>query len=107
MRETERSAPREDVIHRLERTVQREGFRTLRVGGEYSLLAQPTHQLQHHRRRARSDRDFYHHGVSLLWLVAGGGGHAANPVDYPGRSARIHGLPRYAARLHYVLRRKP
>ncbi|MBV9072828.1 MAG: MMPL family transporter [Acidobacteria bacterium] len=40
MRETVRSAPREDVIHRLERAVQHEGFRPLLVGGEYSLLAQ-------------------------------------------------------------------
>jgi len=40
MRETVRSTPREDVIRRLERTVEREGFRTLLVGGEYSLLAQ-------------------------------------------------------------------
>jgi len=38
MRESVRHTPREDVIHRLEATVQREGFRTLRVGGEYSLL---------------------------------------------------------------------
>jgi predicted RND superfamily exporter protein len=40
MRETVRSTPREDVIRRLESTVDREGFRTLLVGGEYSLLAQ-------------------------------------------------------------------
>ena len=40
MRETVRSTSREEVIRRLERTVQREGFRTLLVGGEYSLLAQ-------------------------------------------------------------------
>ena len=40
MRETVRSAPREEVIRRVERTVEREGFRPLRVGGEYSLLAQ-------------------------------------------------------------------
>jgi len=40
MRETVRSTPREQVIHRLERTVRREGFRTLLVGGEYSLLSQ-------------------------------------------------------------------
>jgi predicted RND superfamily exporter protein len=40
MRETVRSTPREDVIRRLERTVEREGFRTLLVGGEYSLLGQ-------------------------------------------------------------------
>ncbi len=40
MRETVRSTPRADVIRRLERTVEREGFRTLLVGGEYSLLAQ-------------------------------------------------------------------
>lgn len=40
MRETVRSTPREGVIHRLERTVDREGFRTVLVGGEYSLLAQ-------------------------------------------------------------------
>jgi uncharacterized protein len=40
MRETVRSTPREDVIRRLERTVDREGFRPLLVGGEYSLLAQ-------------------------------------------------------------------
>ncbi len=38
MRESVRSTPREAVIHRLEGTVQREGFRTLLVGGEYSLL---------------------------------------------------------------------
>lgn len=40
MRETVRSAPREEVIRRLEGTVEREGFRTVLVGGEYSLLAQ-------------------------------------------------------------------
>jgi predicted RND superfamily exporter protein len=40
MRETVRSTPRADVIRRVERTVQREGFRTLLVGGEYSLLSQ-------------------------------------------------------------------
>lgn len=40
MRETVRSTPREGVIRRLERTVEREGFRTVLVGGEYSLLAQ-------------------------------------------------------------------
>lgn len=40
MRETVRSTPREGVIRRLERTVAREGFRTVLVGGEYSLLAQ-------------------------------------------------------------------
>ena len=40
MRETVRSASREEVIHRLEATVHHEGFRTLRVGGEYSLLSQ-------------------------------------------------------------------
>ena len=38
MRETVRNASREQVIHRLEGTVHREGFRTLLVGGEYSLL---------------------------------------------------------------------
>ena len=38
MRETVRTASREQVIRRLERTVHREGFRTLLVGGEYSLL---------------------------------------------------------------------
>ncbi len=40
MRETERTASREEVIRRLEETVHREGFRTLLVGGEYSLLSQ-------------------------------------------------------------------
>ena len=40
MRETVRSAPRAEVIRRMERTVDREGFRTLLVGGEYSLLSQ-------------------------------------------------------------------
>jgi len=40
MRETVRSAPRAEVIRRLERTVERAGFRTLLVGGEYSLLNQ-------------------------------------------------------------------
>jgi predicted RND superfamily exporter protein len=40
MRETVRSTSREDVIRRLERTVEREGFRTLLVGGEYTLLSQ-------------------------------------------------------------------
>jgi predicted RND superfamily exporter protein len=40
MRETERSSPREEVIRRVEGTAEREGFRTLLVGGEYSLLAQ-------------------------------------------------------------------
>lgn len=38
MRESVRSTPREGVIHRLEGTVHREGFRVLLVGGEYSLL---------------------------------------------------------------------
>ncbi len=38
MRETVRNASREQVIRRLEGTVHREGFRTLLVGGEYSLL---------------------------------------------------------------------
>lgn len=38
MRETVRTASREQVIHRLEGTVHREGFRTLLVGSEYSLL---------------------------------------------------------------------
>jgi predicted RND superfamily exporter protein len=38
MRETMRKTSRADVIRRLERTVERQGFRTLRVGGEYSLL---------------------------------------------------------------------
>lgn len=38
MRESVRNAPREAVIHRLEGTVEREGFRTRLVGGEYSLL---------------------------------------------------------------------
>jgi len=38
MRESVRSTPREGVIRRLEGIVQREGFRTLLVGGEYSLL---------------------------------------------------------------------
>jgi predicted RND superfamily exporter protein len=40
MRETVRSTPREEVIRRLERTVENEGFRTLLVGGDYSILAQ-------------------------------------------------------------------
>jgi predicted RND superfamily exporter protein len=40
MRETVRKAPREEVIGRLEGTIHREGFRTLEVGGEYSLLGQ-------------------------------------------------------------------
>jgi len=40
MRETVRSAPRADVIHRVERTAEHEGFRVLLVGGEYSLLSQ-------------------------------------------------------------------
>jgi uncharacterized protein len=39
MRETVRSMPRPEVIRRVERTVHREGFRTLLVGGEYSLLS--------------------------------------------------------------------
>lgn len=38
MRETVRNASRQQVIYRLEGTVHREGFRTLLVGGEYSLL---------------------------------------------------------------------
>jgi predicted RND superfamily exporter protein len=45
MRETVRSAPREEVIRRVERTVEREGFRPLLVGGEYSLLAQMGHLI--------------------------------------------------------------
>jgi predicted RND superfamily exporter protein len=40
MRETVRNTPRAKVIHRLEGTVQRAGFRTLSVGGEYSLLSE-------------------------------------------------------------------
>lgn len=40
MRETVRSASRAEVIHRVERTAEREGFRVLLVGGEYSLLSQ-------------------------------------------------------------------
>jgi predicted RND superfamily exporter protein len=40
MRETVRSASRAEIIHRVERTVEREGFRVLLVGGEYSLLSQ-------------------------------------------------------------------
>jgi len=40
MRETVRSAPRDQVIHRVERIAEREGFRVLLVGGEYSLLSQ-------------------------------------------------------------------
>jgi predicted RND superfamily exporter protein len=39
MRETVRSKPRAEVIRRLEKTVDHEGFRLLRVGGEYSLLS--------------------------------------------------------------------
>lgn len=38
MRETVRNVSREQIIRRLEGTVHREGFRTLLVGGEYSLL---------------------------------------------------------------------
>ena len=38
MRETVRNASRQQVIRRLEGVVHREGFRTLLVGGEYSLL---------------------------------------------------------------------
>jgi uncharacterized protein len=38
MRETVRNASREQIIRRLEGTVHHEGFRTLLVGGEYSLL---------------------------------------------------------------------
>jgi predicted RND superfamily exporter protein len=38
MRETVRNASREQIIRRLEGTVHRLGFRTLLVGGEYSLL---------------------------------------------------------------------
>jgi predicted RND superfamily exporter protein len=40
MRETSRNAPRAAVISRLERIVNREGFRTVLVGGNYSLLSQ-------------------------------------------------------------------
>jgi predicted RND superfamily exporter protein len=40
MRETVRSAPRADVIRRVERTAEHQGFRVLLVGGEYSLLSQ-------------------------------------------------------------------
>jgi predicted RND superfamily exporter protein len=40
MRETVRGTPRAQVIHRLEATVHRQGFRMLLVGGEYSLLSQ-------------------------------------------------------------------
>ena len=40
MRETVRSTPRADVIHRVEKTTERNGFRVLLVGGEYSLLTQ-------------------------------------------------------------------
>ncbi|HLH01980.1 MAG TPA: MMPL family transporter [Bryobacteraceae bacterium] len=38
MRETARNASRQEVIRRVEGIVHREGFRTLLVGGEYSLL---------------------------------------------------------------------
>jgi predicted RND superfamily exporter protein len=38
MRESVRNTSREQTIRRLEGTVRREGFRTLLVGGEYSLL---------------------------------------------------------------------
>ena len=40
MRETARTAPRREVIGRLEGTVQRAGFRTVMVGGTYGLLDQ-------------------------------------------------------------------
>jgi predicted RND superfamily exporter protein len=40
MRETVRRTPRAEVIRRLEGTVRHQGFRTLLVGGEYSLLSQ-------------------------------------------------------------------
>jgi predicted RND superfamily exporter protein len=40
MRETVRDKPRAEVIRRVEATVRREGFRTLLVGGEYSLLSE-------------------------------------------------------------------
>lgn len=43
MRETGRKLSRHEVIERLERTVQRAGFRTLLVGGSYSLLDQMAH----------------------------------------------------------------
>lgn len=39
MRETDRDVSRAEVIRRVEGIVRREGFRTLRVGGEYSLLS--------------------------------------------------------------------
>lgn len=39
MRETMRNTPRATVIRRLEGTVRHEGFRTVLVGGEYSLLS--------------------------------------------------------------------
>ncbi|HZU43782.1 MAG TPA: MMPL family transporter, partial [Terriglobales bacterium] len=39
MRETDRSKPRPDVIRRVEAIVHREGFRTVLIGGEYSLLS--------------------------------------------------------------------
>lgn len=39
MRETVRSTPRAEVVRRVEGTVRREGFRTVLVGGEYSLLS--------------------------------------------------------------------
>jgi predicted RND superfamily exporter protein len=42
MRETARTIPRKEVIRRLERLVEREGFRTVLVGGTYSLLEQMT-----------------------------------------------------------------
>ena len=40
MREEKRTQPRRVVIGRLEKIIQREGFRTVLVGGSYSLLDQ-------------------------------------------------------------------
>ena len=42
MRETDRKGSRQQVIERLKRIVQRDGFRTVRVGGTYNLLDQMT-----------------------------------------------------------------
>ena len=38
MRETTRKTPRNEVIARLKTTVEKAGFRTVQVGGSYSLL---------------------------------------------------------------------
>jgi predicted RND superfamily exporter protein len=113
MRETVRSTSREDVIRRLERTVERERFRRLLVGGEYSLLAQMGRLIDSSIIEgvlvltgiftimgylfSRSFRVGLAMLITLLII----------PLNHPGRRAWIYRLRRYAARLHHLVSRQP